>query len=111
MDPLRDEIVKSLLDSYAEIGGINHLDAANLPSQAAIATICDDLLQLLFPGFFSSEVVASKDLPALTAAKVDSLRERLCAELRRSLRFKHGDTKDHRTESGNLCRDFFRKLP
>jgi serine O-acetyltransferase len=111
MDPLRDEIVKSLLDSYAEIGGINHLDAANLPSKAAIATICDDLLQLLFPGFFSSEVVSSVDLPALTAAKVGSLRERLCAELRRSLRFKHGDAKDHRTESGNICRDFFRKLP
>jgi serine O-acetyltransferase len=111
MDPRRDEIVKSLLDSYAEIGGINHLDCANLPSKQAIASICDDLLQLLFPGFFAGEVVTSDKLPELTAARVETVRERLCTELRRSLRFKHGDTKDHRTESGNICRDFFRTLP
>lgn len=111
MDPRRDEIVKSLLDSYAEIGGINHLDCANLPSKQAIAAICDDLLQLLFPGFFAGQVMTSDKLPALTAARVESVRDRLCAELRRSLRFKHGDTKDHRAESGAICRDFFRKLP
>lgn len=111
MDARRDEIVKSLLDSYAGIGGINHLDSANLPSKQAVALICDDLLQLLFPGFFAGEVVSSQELPSLTAKRVESVRERLCAELRRSLRFKHGDTKDHRAEAGGICRDFFEKLP
>ena len=53
MDCREEEIVKALLASYREIGGINHLDLANLPSKHAVASICDDLLQLLFPGFFS----------------------------------------------------------
>jgi serine O-acetyltransferase len=111
MDPRRDEIVKSLLESYAAIGGINHLDVANLPSKRAVAAICDELLQLLFPGFFSEEIVSSAELPVLTTERVESIRERLCAELRRSLRFKHGDDKDHHTESATICREFFRKLP
>lgn len=111
MDPRRDEIVKSLLNSYAEMGGINHLDAANLPSKHAVAAMCDGLLHLLFPGFFAEKAIRSRELPALTTRQVKSVRSRLCAELRRSLRFKHGDSKEHVEESDRICREFFRRLP
>ena len=30
---------------------MNNIDGSNLPSKRALATICEDLLQLLFPGF------------------------------------------------------------
>ncbi len=52
MDCRQDEIVSSLMTSYHEVGGINHVDCGNLPSKRAIATLCEDLLQLLFPASF-----------------------------------------------------------
>ena len=57
MDCRQEEIVQSLMKSYREVGGINHVDCGNLPSKRAIATLCEDLLHLMFPGFFSDEAV------------------------------------------------------
>ncbi len=111
MDNHEDEIVVALLASYREIGGINHLDAANLPSKGDVAAICSELLQLVFPGFFADDVITTVDLPMLTAQRVEGVRGRLCAELGRSLRYKHGDSKDHCAESARICQKFFRTLP
>ncbi len=111
MEHKHEETVRALLASYREIGGINHLDAANLPSKSDIAAICSELLQLVFPGFFADDVITAAALPAITTQRVESVRGLLCAELSRSLRFKHGDTKDHRTESARICREFLHCLP
>lgn len=111
MDCRQEEIVKALLASYEEVGGINHLDAANLPSKRVVGAICDDLLQLIFPGFFAEEVVSSEELPLLTNERVASIRERLGAELCRSLRFKNPKAKDHRAEANEVCCSFLGKLP
>ena len=48
MDCRQEEIVNGLLKSYQEVGGINHLDCSNLPSKRVIASLCEDLLHLLF---------------------------------------------------------------
>ena len=86
MDCQQAEIVQSLMSSYAEVGGINHVDCGNLPSKPTIATLCEDLLHLLFPGFFSEVAVVSADLALMTHEMVASIRERLNVEVRRSLR-------------------------
>ena len=111
MDCRQEEIVNSLLDSYCEVGGINHLDSSNLPSKRVVGAICDDLLQLLFPGFFSEEVVSSEELPLITNERIASIRERLGAELRRSVRLKNPESKDHRAEANELCCGFLRRIP
>ena len=46
--PLAAEMVRS----YAELAAINHLGGTQLPSKAAVAAITEDLLHLLFPGFY-----------------------------------------------------------
>ncbi len=51
------EIVERILSSYAEHGNINHLDDANLPSRAEIGQLLDDLLSVVFPGFFGADQV------------------------------------------------------
>ncbi|MCA9650436.1 MAG: serine acetyltransferase [Myxococcales bacterium] len=38
--------------SYAEHGNINHLDGQNLPSRAEVEQLLDDLVAILFPGYF-----------------------------------------------------------
>jgi serine O-acetyltransferase len=104
MDCRQNEIVTSLMASYCEVGGINHVDCGNLPSKRAIATLCEDLLHLLFPGFFSEEAVSSQELEVMTNELVSSIRERLNVEVRRSLRL-NGATENRDAEvSGLVCR-------
>jgi serine O-acetyltransferase len=111
MDCRQEEIVNGLLKSYKEVGGINHLDSSNLPSKRVIASLCEDLLHLLFPGFFSDEAVASEELPLAANELVATIRERLGTEIRRSLRLKHGNGKDNRAEANELCCAFLQRLP
>lgn len=77
-------LTASLLDSYARVGGINHVDGKNLPSKRAIAGLTRDLLRLLFPGFFDETVLHSEDLPARTAELLALVAGRLEVEIRKS---------------------------
>ena len=61
--PLTGEYIRS----YAELGAINHLGAAQLPSKAAVSSITEDLLHLLFPGFYDGDHLEGRELgPAIT---------------------------------------------
>ena len=105
MDCRQDEIVQSLMASYHEAGGINHVDCGNLPSKRAIASLCEDLLQLLFPGFYADEAVSSGELELVTHELVAEIRNRLNTEVRRSLRLKPEPPADLEAESVALvCR-------
>ncbi len=110
MECRQTEIVTSLMASYCEVGGINHLDCGDLPSKHAIATLCEDLLHLLFPGFFSEEAVSSKELGLVTSELVASIRERLNAEVSRSMRLNGGDEYKNIDTAALVCR-FMLGLP
>lgn len=110
MDCRQNEIVTSLMASYCEVGGINHVDCGNLPSKHAIATLCEDLLHLLFPGFFSEEAVSSKELEVMTNELVASIRERLNVEVRRSMRLNGEDGAKDLDTAALVCR-FMLALP
>lgn len=84
-------ITDAILRSYATGGGINHVDGANLPSKRTIAEICEDLLQLLFPGFHDAVPVHSQDLPHLTIQRVSRISERIADEICKSLRLQAPD--------------------
>ena len=107
-DCRQEEIVKSLMTSYHEVGGINHVDCGNLPSKHAIASLCEDLLQLLFPGFFSEEAVSSDELQLMTHELVAGIRQRLNLEVRRTVRL-NGNTEQ--TESEGMVCQFMLALP
>jgi serine O-acetyltransferase len=80
------QVTEAILRSYATGGGINHVDGANLPSKRTISAICEDLLQLLFPGFHDAEPIHSQHLPRVTSHRVFSIAERLVDEICKSLR-------------------------
>jgi serine O-acetyltransferase len=79
-------IVEKLINSYQTGGGTNNIDGSNLPSKRALATICEDLLQLLFPGFHDAEPIHSQHLRRVTQHRVFSVSERLTEEICKSLR-------------------------
>jgi serine O-acetyltransferase len=80
-------LADQLLVSYAQVGGINHLDGKNLPSKSAIASMTEELLHLLFPGFFGECTVHSSQLTRAVNERMNSVSARLEAELRKSLEF------------------------
>jgi serine O-acetyltransferase len=81
------QLTKEFLDSYACVGGINHLDGKNLPSKREIAVITVDLLRLLFPGYFAEEVMHLSQVKTETATLIESVLVRLEGQIRRSLEY------------------------
>jgi len=108
------ELTGALVGSYAQHGGINRLEGANLPSKGAVEEITRDLLRLLFPGFFEDRVVESSELKADTAILIDSLAGRLEDQIYKAVRcFECSETskRDPRRAAHELTTEFLRSLP
>lgn len=73
--------------SYRQVGGINHLDGKNLPSQRGVTLITVDLLRLLFPGFFDEKLIHSSEIEWETTSLMHSVLVRLTEEIRKSLEY------------------------
>ena len=85
------KITERILSSYETGGGMNNIDGSNLPSKRALASICEDLLQLLFPGFHDQEPIHSTHLRRVTQHRIFSIAERLGDEVCKSLRLGEPD--------------------
>ncbi len=81
------QLTDRLVASYAQVGGINHLDGKNLPSKRAIGMITTNLLRLLFPGFFYEKPIHSSEIKAETAALLESTLGSLENEIAKSLEY------------------------
>ncbi|MGA2763074.1 MAG: serine O-acetyltransferase EpsC [Spirochaetia bacterium] len=82
-----ESLVDRILDSYRELGGINHLEGPNLPSQQSIGRIVETLESLLFPGFRAEERLDLAGLRYAIGDKVVWLTRSLGAEVEKSLRY------------------------
>ncbi len=88
MDKEVGQISEAILTSYRIGGGMNNIDGSNLPSKRALAATCDDLLQLLFPGFHDQEPIHSLHLARVTAHRIYSIMDRLKDEVCKSLQLR-----------------------
>ncbi len=110
------QIVDCLLDSYHEIGGINRIDCGNLPSNRRVRAVCDDLLQLLFPGYHDEDPVPAEDVEALSGYRLAKIIKTLRAEIAKTLRFRSGNdtasgAEEHLDEAKDLACRFLEALP
>ena len=103
------KVTDAILRSYETGGGINHVDGANLPSKRAVSAICEDLLQLLFPGFHDAEPIHSQHLPRVTSHRVFTIAERLAEEVCKSERL--GDPNCPNERALKITRDFLGGIP
>lgn len=79
------QLTEKLLASYREVGAINHLDGQNLPSKKVIVRITQELLCLLFPGFFDERPLRSDEVHTVTARRLRTVATALEREIYRSL--------------------------
>ena len=104
-----DKITETILDSYRDAGGINNIDGSNLPSKLAIAAICEDLLQLLFPGYHDQEPIHSQHLRRVTEHRIFSIADRLVNEICKSLRL--GEPVYPKEEAQRVVSEFLKTIP
>lgn len=108
------QLTNDLVASYAQFGGINHLDGKNLPSKRAVTAITCDLLRLLFPGFYDEKLIHSSEIKVETAALLDSIFGPLEDEIRKSLEYHRPAglaKKDVPGEAHKLTAGFLAGLP
>src|SRR5580658_3989520 len=108
------QLTNELVASYARVRGINHLDGKNLPSKRAIVAITQDLLRLVFPGFFDEKLIHSSEIKVETAALLDSIFGKLEDEIRKALQYhppKNISLKEIPGVAHKLTMEFLGKLP
>jgi len=108
------KLANELVASYARVGGINHLDGKNLPSNHAITAITQDLLRLLFPGFFDEKPIHSSEIKVATAELLDAVLGALEDEIYKSLEYNPPPElpkKSLRSAAHNLTLEFLESLP
>jgi serine O-acetyltransferase len=108
------QLTERLMASYAQAGGINHLDGKNLPSKRAISLITMDLLRLLFPGFFDEKLIHSSAIKHEITALLGTVAASLESEIRKSLEYNPppgSAQKDVRLLARSLTVDFLASLP
>lgn len=82
-----DESVQGVLVSYERLGGINHLEGANLPSRRSVTRIVDELDALIFPGFRDEENLDIHNLKYIIGEKMTRVARNLIDEVAKSLRY------------------------
>jgi serine O-acetyltransferase len=108
------QLTDKLVASYTEVGGINHLDGKNLPSRRVIASLTNDLLRLLFPGFFDEKLIHSSQIKAATAARLEAVLGALEGEVYRCLEYNpppEYPKKNLRSVARSLTLEFLGSLP
>ena len=101
--------VPELLASYERVGGLNNRDSHNMPSKRAVGQICEDLLQLLFPGFHDEDAVHHGSLADLTTERLARVVARLTDQVRKSVRI--GDPKKPTGKTPPIIEQFCKSLP
>ena len=109
MDHDLASITEKILASYRAGAGMNNIDGSNLPSKRALASICEVLLQLFFPGFHDQEPIHSRDLRRVTSHRIFSIADRLAAEVCKSLRLSEPACPQAKAEA--MVADFLHTLP
>lgn len=92
-----DGISERILTSYDAVGGLNNTDPHNLPSKRAIDSLCEQLLQVYFPGFHDKHPIHKNELTEVTRKRLEALAERLGEQIGRSIRLSDPEGNDEQT--------------
>jgi serine O-acetyltransferase len=109
MGELVEESVPELLRSYQRAGGLNNRAAHNMPSKGAVGQTCEDLLQILFPGFHDRTAIQDGSVDELTATRLASVIPQLTDQVRKSVRI--GDPHKPTGRTPPIIRKFCQALP
>ena len=82
-----ETIVRDILASYGQAGGINYVTGTNVPSQQHIIRIMETIRMILFPGYYDQGAIDEAALPYVTGERVVWVYKHLSQEINRCLCF------------------------
>lgn len=80
------QIITQILDSYQTDRGINHIEGANLPGRAAVEEIVQDIINVLFPGYFEKQEMSRSEIKLYIWEKTVSIYHNLSHEISKSIK-------------------------
>ena len=95
------------MDSYRDHGGINSSDGPGFPSKPEVASLCIELMQLLFPGYHDGGSLSKLELAEITRDRVTSLSE----DFRRVFRAALGKSEASPDAADRGVEKLFEELP
>ncbi|MEM2335597.1 MAG: serine O-acetyltransferase EpsC [Candidatus Bathyarchaeia archaeon] len=109
-------LVEKLVKSYEEYGGINQSGDMELPSKQAVIEILEDLLSIIFPGYFGNIRVDRANIRYFVGSVLSSVYSRLVSEVEKSLKYlsRHfgvGSEEICRKRARIIVKEVLEKLP
>ncbi len=79
------ELTERIVKTYDEVGTINHLDHCPLPSFDVVISVCEDLKEILYPGYRRREGLHRGNVAYHVGDLVDGLHDKLTVQICRAL--------------------------
>jgi len=92
------QITEQIVQTYNDLGTINHLDHCPLPSYEEIIASVHDLTEIMFPGYRRREGLHRGNISYYVGDLIDRLHDRLTTQIGRALRHEAGATSDCDTD-------------
>jgi serine O-acetyltransferase len=84
-----EELVDTIITSYRKIGGINHIQGPNLPSQKSITRIVNEFQSLVFPGYREEEEIDQLNIKYVVGEKITNIVRGLVPEVEKSIQYQN----------------------
>ena len=82
-------LIDEIVDSYQELGTINHLGHCPLPSTTEVNEILDDLKEVIYPGYCRRQNLHMGNVIYHIGDLIDGLHDKLTRQIARALRHQH----------------------
>ena len=86
------ELTERIVQTYSEVSTINHLGHCPLPKLDVIVGCCEDLKEIIYPGFRRREGLHLGNVTYHVGELIDGLHDKLTLQIGRALRHDAGAT-------------------
>ncbi|MFP6617790.1 MAG: serine O-acetyltransferase EpsC [Pirellulaceae bacterium] len=115
------DLTEQIVDTYTEVGTINHLGHLPLPRFEAVVSALDDLREILYPGYRRREGLHIGNVTYHVGDLIDGLHDKLTTQIARALRHEDlvikasGDAEesqdDYEARGQELTIQFLQRIP
>jgi len=85
-------VTDQVVQTYSQIGTINHLDQPPLPNSDAVTAITLDLIEIIYPGYQRRQTLHSSDAAEHVSGLLDRIHVQLTQQIARAIQHEQGLT-------------------
>lgn len=82
-----DNMVEKICQTYEDSKGINHIEGFNLPNEAEVTYILQEILNIIFPGYTGRKVMSMKSIKYNVGEALAEIYPELYGQIMRALRY------------------------